>query len=71
MTIISLSIRAGIYPIIHVCLSIPAQFCCKIKLVSFWVHLRPSVFQDTITKYASGCIVALSNFPNPVFIGPV
>ena len=67
---IILIFRSGLYPIMHVCLSILAQLCCKIKLSSFWVHLNtiptcviivnlswPSMFQYTTTYHASGLIV--------------
>ena len=64
------------YPIIHVCLLILAQLCCKIKLVSFWVHLnvRPtcviftnlywlSVLKYTTSNHASGCILVTIILP--------
>ena len=75
---------AGIYPIMNICLSLSAQLCCRIKLVSFWVHLNvrpnfvissklswPDVFQYTPTNYSPGCIVVNINFPKPDFIGTV
>ena len=59
--------RSGIYPIIHVCLSISYQLCCKINILSFWVHSNaiptcviimnlswPPIFTYIITNHASG-----------------
>ena len=79
-----LRFRAGIYPIMHICLSLSAQFFCRIKLVSFWVHLNvrptfvifeklswPSVFQYTTNNHAPGRILVNINFPNTYFIGMV
>ena len=73
--------RVGIYPIMHVCLSIPAQLCCKIKILSFWVHLNaiptceiitnlswPPILQDIINNHASVRIVLFRYFLKPYFI---
>ena len=40
VTRIWLRFGTGLYPVIHVCLSISYQLCCKIKLLSFCVHLN-------------------------------
>ena len=80
---ILLRFRAGIYPIMNVFLSIPAQLSCQIKFLSFWVHINaipicviitdlywPPIFQYIITNNDSGRIVVFSNFLRPDFIGP-
>ena len=82
--IIWLKFKAYLYPIIHVCLSISAQLCCKIEIISLWVHLNgiptcvifanlswPSMIQYSTNNHASSYIVVTSNFPNPDCIGPV
>ena len=74
----------GLYPIIHVCLSIPALLSHKVKILSFWVHLNiiptwvnimnlywPPIFQDIIINHASGWIAVFSNFLKSDFIGPI
>ena len=76
MTIILLISKAGIYPIIHVCISISDQLLCKIKLVSFWVHLngRPNyvIFENlSLNNHAYVSISVFINFPKPDLIGPV
>ena len=76
--------RSGIYPIVHICLSILSQLCCKIKLFSFWVHLNAiptcviitnlswyPIFQDIITRHAYVRIVVFIHFLNPDFVGPI
>ena len=73
--------RSGIYLIMHVCLSISAQLCCRIKLLSFWVLLNaipaflmitdlswPSILQYIITNHASGQVVVFRNFFKTNFI---
>ena len=83
MTRILLILKSSTYPIIHVCLSISSQICCKIKLVSFWVPLndrtncvlvenlyRTSLLQDTTTNHVYIRILVFSNLPKPDFIGP-
>ena len=75
--------RADLYLIMNFCLSISAQLFCKIKLLSFWVHLNviptcviiknlswPPILQYIITNHASGWIVVFSNFLKLDFIGP-
>ena len=82
MESIWLRLRAGSYPIMNACPSISAQFFCKIKLFSFWVHLNaiPTcviiynlswtyVFHYTTTYHATGSIVVHVNSPKPDFIG--
>ena len=72
---IGLRFSPSIYPIIYVFLSISAQLFCKVKLLSFWVHLNviptfviitnlswPPILQDIITSHASGRIVLFINF---------
>ena len=84
MTSIWLRFRSGPYTIIYVCLSISAQLCCKIEIISLWVHLNgiptcvifanlswPSMIQYSTNNHASSYIVVTSNFPNPDCIGPV
>ena len=76
-----LRFRSGIYTIMHVCLSISNNLCCKIKIVSLWVHLNaippcvivknlswPPIFQDFITNRASGCILVFSHLFKPYYI---
>ena len=78
-----LRFRSSLYYIMHVFLSISAQFCF-IKLVSFWVHFnaRPNfvivenfsctfAFQYTTTNHSSGCIVIFRNFLKTYFSGPM
>ena len=84
VTMILLRFRAGTYPIVHVFHLALSQHCCKIKLVSLWVHLnvRPncvvfdnlswnSLLQYTNTNHKSDKIVVLSNTPKPDVVGPV
>ena len=84
MKMVWLILRAGIYNIMHVCLSISDQLFCKIKLFHVWVNLNAiptcviitnlfwtPIFQDIITSPASGRIVVFSNFLKTDFIGTV
>ena len=84
MTWIWFIFKYDIYLLVHVCLSTSAQLCCKIKLVSFWVHLnvRPtcvivanfswsSVSQYSTNNHSPGSIVVNINLPNPNIFGPV
>ena len=70
--------RAGIYPIMHVCLSISSQLCFKNKRFYLWNHLNtiptcviitnlfwPPIFQYIINNHASGRIVVFRNFIKP------
>ena len=70
--------------ILHVCLSISYQLCCKTELVYFLFQLnsRPnclivdnlswsSVFQDNTNNHTSGLILVFGNFLKPDFIGSV
>ena len=76
--------RSGTDTIVHFCLSISDQLCCKIMLVCFWFHLnaRPNcvvvqnlsrtyVLHDNTTNHNYYCIVVLHNPPKTNFIGPV
>ena len=80
---IFLRFRYDVYPIMHVWLSISDQLCCRIKLLSFWVHFNTlptcviitnhswlSVFQCTNTDHFPGRIVVHVNYPKTYFIGP-
>ena len=77
---IGLRFRPSIYPIIYVFLSISAQLFCKVKLLSFWVHLNviptfviiknlswPPIFQDIITNHAFGCNISIQPLPLDLF----
>ena len=81
MTRVFLIFKAGLYTIMNVCLSISAQLCCRIKVVSLWVQLnvRPTcviitnisltpVVQYNITNPASGLIVLFRNFLQTDFV---
>ena len=73
-----LRFRSGIDTIMHVWLSIPDQLCCKIKVLSFWIHLNTrlncitvenlsctSVIKDNTTKHAYGHIIEFRNICKP------
>ena len=75
---------SGLYPIINIWLYLSTQICCRIILVSFWVHFNiiPTcvivaslfwsyVFQDTTTNHAYTHIIVNINFLYPYYIGIV
>ena len=79
-----LRFRDIIYLVMHVCISISAQFFCKIEIMPFWVHLNYistcviitnlfwyPLFQDIIMNHSSGCIVVFSNLIKPDSIDPI
>ena len=83
MKSIRLISRAVIYPIMNFWFSISAQLCCKIQLLSLWVHLNAiptfvivvnlswhSTFQDTNTNPASSRIIKETWRYMPSFLIP-